>query len=369
MTSYNSSGDTLIALPGGGQVSVAFLASQGVPGYGALADGSYVIPSDATAVGFGGTRYAVAEYPDWFPAYQPQKPKPQSQQDEFDASGAASIKNILRQYGLDELVPSVDGWVRQGLSWPEIEVMLRDPSTPAGKVFDRYYPEVRIRAEKGLKPMSVAEIQAYRQTVAQVGKSLGLPEDFYSKDYASKLIEGDVSPSEFQDRANEYATLGLQELAADPVKQQELEAFERYYAVQLKPGEIAGMIFNTDLALPTLKKRINAVQLDAAAGRVGFGDLTRSEAERLAELGVSQQQAVQGFGSLTDTGEVFAPLPGEEATQTAIGRQEQLGAAFEGDSRARKRIETRQRQRASVFAGGGGFAADKAGFGGIGVAS
>lgn len=286
--------------------------------------------------------------------------------DEFNASGAASIKNILVQYGLDELVPLVDGWVRQGLSWAEIEVQLRDPSTAAGKVFDRLIPEVRLRREAGLTPMSVAQIIGYRQNAREVLRAAGLPEGFYdSPEDMRDLIVNDVSLQELQNRVREFEDFGAQ-IAAGAGG--ELDLFERAYGVKPTAAQLAALVLDPDKALPGLKRQFAAVRLDVSAGRAGFGDLSQGEAERLADVGVDPGQAVAGFGVLADSKELFGALPGQEGSEDTIGRSDQLGAVFAGDARSRGRIEAQARRRKAQFEGGGGFASDNSGFAGIGTA-
>lgn len=311
----------------------------------------------------------------WNSMYASMTGKKSSSSDDDDAQEAqrriasatkSSILNLLRMYGLDDLDRFVDRWVRDGLSEAEIEAQLYDPKSSAGKVVDSIYPELRKRAEKGLRFMSISQIQEHIQAVQQIGRQLGIPENYYSRAAITKQLgEDDVSAVEFKDRAEEYASLGLEELDRDPQKRQELEAFQRYYKVKLKPGEIAGMVFDTDLTLPTLRKRINAVRLDVAAGRASFGDLSLAEAERLSDVGVDANEAIQGFGQLAEGQELFGAL---DAGEDTISREEQLGAVFEGNAQAQRRIQQRARRRVSQFEGGGSFAGDREGFSGVGSA-
>lgn len=281
------------------------------------------------------------------------------------AAAKASIRHLLDQAGLGDLSPFIDQWVRDGLSPDEITAQLYDPKSKAGKVVDKIYPELRLRAEKGLRFMSIDQIQGHRQAIERTGRLLGLPEQFWNTEAQQKLIVDDVSPDEYNARGEEYASLGLEELDRDPVKRAELEAFERYYNVKLQPGEIAGLIFDTATSLPSLKKRINSVRLDVAAGRAKYGDLSKLEAERLSDVGVDANQAVQGFGQLADSRELFGAL---DAGEDEIGRADQLGAVFEGNSQARRRIDERARRRVAAFQQGGGFANTREGFSGLGEA-
>lgn len=284
----------------------------------------------------------------------------------FDARGAATIKSLLSSYGLGELVPQVDGWVRQGLSWAEIEVQLRDPSTAAGKVVDRLYPEIQLRTKAGKQPMSIQEIQGFRTDALKLMRAAGVPQGFYdTPSDMQKFIVGDVSLTELRDRINEFEQFGAQ-IAAGAGG--ELDLFQRHYGVQPTAIELAALVLDPDKALPGLKRQFGAVRLDVSAGRAGYGDLSGSEAERLADVGISQQQAVSGFGQLASSTQLFDALPGQGASEDTISRQDQLAAAFEGSSGAQQRIERQAAKRKAAFASGGSFSQDQSGFSGIGKA-
>lgn len=279
-------------------------------------------------------------------------------------SSGPNVSSLLRQFGLDELIPMVDTWVRQGMSWAEIEGQLLDASTPAGKVVDRLYPEIRLRREKNLTPVSIADIQGYRTNARELMRASGVPEGFFDDDADfTNFIVNDVGLIELRDRVQEFEMYGEQLSSANAG---ELEAFERMYGVRPTAFEVAALALNPDKALPAIQRQFRSVGLDVQAGRAGFGDLSRTEAERLADVGVSADQANQGFSTLAASRELFDPLPG--LAEDAIGRQEQLGAAFEGNANARRRIERRAQGRVARFQGGGGFASGREGFEGVGSA-
>lgn len=86
----------------------------------------------------------------------------------------------------------------------------------------------------------------------------------------------------------------------------------------------------------------------------------------MADLGISAQQAQQGFGSLVQGAQLFQSLPGMTSEGT-IGRETQLAAAFGGDALAQQEIERRRRERQAAFEGGGSFAASQQGVTGLGA--
>lgn len=292
--------------------------------------------------------------------------KPKSD-DDYDRELGATVAGILRQSGLDELVPLVDRWMVRGMSWPEIEAELMDYTTDAGKVVDRLYPEIRGRRENGKTPMSIAEIQAYRRDAEQLVAMKGLTDAFPNlRDEVREWLVEDKSLVEQKARLDliEDQVAGL--IANEPRVKADLEAWQRYYGTAPTVQDLVAVAINAD-ALPTVERRVRTVALDVAAGRAGYGDLSLDEANRLVNYDVDPSQADQQFANLAGMRELWSGLPGENAT--AITREEQLDAAFGGNEFARRRIARRQRERSLQGQSGGGFSTSQDGIAGIGSAS
>jgi hypothetical protein len=270
----------------------------------------------------------------------------------------ASIANTLRQYGLEDLIPLVDSWVRDGLSWSEIEAQLYDPSSQAGKIVDTKYPELRLRREAGRTPMSIAQIRDYRDQTRQLFRAAGLPEGFYDtpEDF-TKFIVNDVSLPELNDRINN----GFVRVANAPP--QVRDELQRLYGIDA--GHLAAFFLDETKALPLLQQRVATAEIGGASQMAGFGNLSVNEAESLAQRGVTQGQAQQQFGALASAQELFKPL---DAGENAITRQEQL-STFDNNAAAQKRIQDRARRRTAQFEGGGGFASSREGYAGLSTAS
>lgn len=272
---------------------------------------------------------------------------------------AANIRNILTQNGLEELAGYVDRWVRQGLTWPEIEVQLRDPKTEPGQVFDRLVPEVRLRREKGLTPMSVAEIVQYRQNARQTMRAAGLPEGFYdSNEDFSNFIVNDVSLPELEERITRGV---LRAMNAPPEVRQQLRDL---YGVT-EQG-LAAYMLDPARALPVIQRQVAAAEIGGASVRTGFGQLSTSEAEDIASLGVSGSESEEGFNALASSQELFTPINQAEDT---IGRGEQLSAAFRNNAAAQRRVQERAARRKAEFGGGGRLSTGREGIAGLSTAS
>jgi hypothetical protein len=211
--------------------------------------------------------------------------------------------------------------------------------------------------QKG-RAISEGEYISLERSYTQVLRAAGLPQGFYdAPDDFSRLIGGEVSVAELADRVQTYTRVALQ--APEEVRSE----LQRLYGIG--PGELTAYFIDPDKALPLLQKQAAAAEISGSAVRTGFGGLSRSEAETVAGSGTNAQQAEQGFGALVDARELFTSL---DAGEEGIGRGTQLGAVFGGNARAREEIEKRRARRKAQFAGGGGFAADKEGFSGLGSA-
>lgn len=277
-----------------------------------------------------------------------------------ERSARAIIMATLGEYGLESLAEWA--WNEFKAGSPIEQIMLEIRNRPE---YEARFPGLKPLRSKG-RAISEREYIGIERTITQVFQANGLPlEVFGTRDFIGRIIANETSPAEVADRVG-LLEADIGRFTADPGVQQELEAFERFYGVRPTFGDLAALALNTDEALPVLQRKFTAVRNERAAGRAGYGDLTRTEAERLADLGVNEQQATEGFGALAATREVFDILPGLEGSEERISREEQLGAAFEGNTLARQRIERKRRQRQAQFQGGGGFAGSQSGFGGLG---
>ena len=273
------------------------------------------------------------------------------------AARGAGIRSLLTQYGLQELAPMVDGWARDGLTWDEIEVQLRDPSTQPGQVFDRVYPEIRLRRDAGKAPVSVAQIQQFRTTARSLFRAAGLPEGFYDEpEDFHRFILNDVSPAELEERVMNGIVRAQN--ASPEVKDQ----LRRFYGID--EGGLAAYMLDPTRALPVIQRQIAAAEVGGSAVRTGFGELGKAEAEDLSTLDAGQLD--EGFSHLAANQELFHRLDrGEED----ISREDQLSGAFRNNANARRRIQNRAGRRVAAFEGGGGLASSRSGLSGLSTES
>lgn len=259
----------------------------------------------------------------------------------------AYIQTVLDQYGLGGL--SQWAWQEIVSGKSESQVLLDMQQTPE---FKAAFPEIQQRLDAGLPAISPADVINYRTQARQIMQAAGLPADFYDQpsDF-SPFIVGDMSLQELSDRVN------LAKTAAYEVPQTVRDHLANYYG--LDEGHLAAAFLDPTRAEPVLARQFAAAQAGGAAATTGFGDITRSQAENLADLGVTASQAQSGFSQLAHMRQLMNPLPGENTT--GISPDQQMQAEFGGNAAQQDRILAEQRRRLAPFAGGGSFAQGQSG--------
>jgi hypothetical protein len=172
----------------------------------------------------------------------------------------------------------------------------------------------------------------------------GLPAGFYdSADDTTKLIEGTVSPAEFQRRiAQGYNAVAN----ADP---EVLRQFSQLYGVS--QGQLAAYFIDPVRGETLIKQQADAAKIAARASESANLQLTRSFAEDLASRGVGDI-AAETFMKVGQLGELTTAMAGE----TALNAEQIVGSQAGTDTQAALELERRRRSRVAEFQGGGQFA-------------
>lgn len=273
-----------------------------------------------------------------------------------DKSAKAQLAATLKTYGLDaSLVDTLwDKWYL-GEGKDIDQVLLDLPSTPQFQTRFPKYAEIQ-KAHPGF---GVKDYMNYENAVKEQNQRYGLPDNFYSsgEDIANNLIRG-VSATEREDRVK----LGVAAAVQSPMENR--AELARMYGVDL--GHLSAYFIDPTRAEPELQKQVAAAAIGGAAVRSQFGLLNKDEAERIAQLGLSEQEIGKGFGDLYRQQELMTALPGQAGTESDISRQAALSAQFGGDAAAQQALANQQRKRQATFAGGGQYQGGQAGIGGLG---
>ena len=172
-----------------------------------------------------------------------------------------------------------------------------------------------------------------------------MPANFYdqAEDFQA-FIEGDVSPSELNERVQQ----GYRAVAdADPAVREQMRTL---YGVN--EGQLAAYFLDPKRTAPLLSRQAQAANIAARGFEQGGIQLSGAFAEDLARRGISEQQARAGFAEVGALGELRQTFAGE----TELSSEQLAGAAFGIDVAAQQELERKRRQRTGEFAGGGSFA-------------
>jgi hypothetical protein len=255
----------------------------------------------------------------------------------------AQLQVLLNRYGLGALEGNVRDAIARGITDGDaILFQLRDTED-----FKKRFAANAARAKARLPELDPATYigleEQYRETLR---RNLG-PEMFSAYDEPDdfrKLIEGDVSNAELQERINQGYRLVAE---ADPeVKRQ----MQRLYNVGEK--ELVGYFLDPAKGAPVLTRQAQAAQIAARANEQAGFELLSQTAEDLIARGYTPSQAQQVFQQVGELSGLYSEMTGEQM----LTQEQKVGAAFGYNIEAQQELERRKAQRIGEFAGGGSFA-------------
>ena len=252
---------------------------------------------------------------------------------------------LFKNYGLETLAPKIKDFVQQGYSADTVTLKLQE--TPE---YQQRFSGNAARLKAGLSVLSPAEYLATEEAYRQTMRTTGLPKGFYdSPDDFSKFIANDVSPAELKQRVD-LAALSVDN--ADPFYTKQLQ--DMY---GLSSGDMIAHVLDPERAMPFINKQVQAVQFGAAAARQGI-NVDLSTAEQFANMGVTKQQAEQGFQQVAELAPITDKLSGIYKEAPAYGQKEAITEAFGGTGSAdaaarRKRLAQMEQAQFSGSSGTG----------------
>lgn len=256
------------------------------------------------------------------------------QQSAFDL-----MADLLNQYGLGSLRGELQNIILGGIQDPaQIQLQLQD--TQAWK--QRFVGNEKLR-QAGLPVLSVAEYLSVERSYAQIMKNYGLPQGFYDDpaDFGD-FIGGSVSPNELQTRVQMHADLANRE---DPAIVQQLQS------MGLTKGDILAHFIDPSRALPLLQQKYQTALIGGAARRAGVTPTT-AYAQHLADIGISEQQATQGYAQIAEDlpgAELLGSIYNDEIAQSDLERE-----TFDGDGSVTRRKKRLASQERAAFQGSAG---------------
>lgn len=260
----------------------------------------------------------------------------------FSLADAASLAEFATQMIID------------GAGGTEIMQALRQH-----ELYKARFVGMQARVDAGYAPITEAQYVQLEGAYQRILHNAGVPQGFYDtrEDWA-QLIASDVSPHELSQRMEQGYVAALQ---ADPAVRR---ALSQFYGVQ--EGHLAAFFIDPDRAWSSIEHKLRSAQVAGAAGLTGFDPLSREQAEGVASLGVSEQQARAGFSQLQFEHQLMNPIVGENAAADTIDQDEQIAMQFAQDATVRRRLERQRERRLAAFQGGGGALANIEGHIGLG---
>lgn len=268
----------------------------------------------------------------------------------------AILQQTLAQYGftgqdLSDLTAFVKNELIAGTGSPQIQLDLENTAQ-----FARRFPAIIARRNAGLPPISPSDYVSLEQSYQELERGAGLTPGMFDAQHWDSLIANDVSPTEYATRINQGYIASIQ--APQDVK----DSLFNYYGVG--PGDLTSFWLDPAKSLPILQQRFAAAQIGGAATRTGFTGVAATQAERLAQLGITPDVAQTGFATLAKEAQLTGTLPGQ--AQTAMNPDDLLGAQFEGDAATQQELLRRQAEQKANFQGSTNFGTTATGVTGLG---
>ena len=260
---------------------------------------------------------------------------------EAGQSAWAYMQALLEQAGLGSLAATVQGLIQNGMTDPN-QLQLELQNTQEWKV--RFAGNERLKAA-GLPVLSVAEYLATERSYAQIMKNYGLPSGFYDdpSDFG-QFIGNSVSARELEQRVSAWSDLANRQ---DPAIKEQLRS------MGISDGDLTAYMMDPTRAQPLIQKTYQKALLGGAARRQG---LDAGNAGRLAELGITEREAMQGYGAIAEAMPAASRL--SDIYGENVGQGDLEDVVFEGDgnaTRKRKRLASRER---AAFQGSSGVGRD-----------
>jgi hypothetical protein len=253
----------------------------------------------------------------------------------------AYLQDLFAQYGIPELANKIVELKNQGLTDRVVAIELQ--KTPEFKA--RFIGNEN-RKKAGLPPLDPGTYISTETAYKKVMRDSQLPIGFYDQyDDFAKFIGGDVSPAELQERLN-IANQSIQN--ADPFF---TDSLRKLYGLQ--SGDMLAYVLDPERALPFITRQQKAAQFGAEAARQGLQVTTPMAETYSGQLGVTQQEARQGFEQvaqiLPEAQRLSAITPGSQP----VGFEETTSAIFGGAGSAeyKQKLQKLAQEEQSRFAG------------------
>ena len=225
----------------------------------------------------------------------------------LDANNAyTQLKRYLTDFKLDSLVEPLWNYMIDTGVQSDDQLWLWIQDRPE---FHTRFPAFKKLQEEGraISPVAYIELE---KNYAQIMRASNIPNQFFDNaDDFTDLIIGNVSPAEFQSRIEKgYKRVAE---AGSLVR----DAFKSYFGVE-GDAALAAFFIDPDRSAPALERAVQSAEIQAAALSAN-SSVNLSYASKLADMGVTYDQAMQGFQRLNAMKSLFSSSVGEAAVDSS----------------------------------------------------
>jgi hypothetical protein len=245
-----------------------------------------------------------------------------------------TVTSELTRLGLSSLIGPLKTLFESGISEGE-SLRLALSQTPEYQT--RFSANAK-RIAAGLSALSPAEYVQLEDQYQNVMRNYGLPASYYAKDATGKqigfdeLLGGDVSATELEER---LITAQDRVLKSNP---EVLNALKTFYP-GIGNGDILAYSLDPKNALKDIQRKVAAAEIGGAALAQGLAT-SATGAEELAKLGVTKDQAQQGFinvAQMAPRGGVLSEIYNEAPYNQATATAEVFGTAGAAEAAQKRR--------------------------------
>lgn len=277
--------------------------------------------------------------------FKPPKAKPTLT--DAQQSADAYVKQYLTAWGLndDALVNQLWHNAKMGQGRDQLLADLR-----GSQAYKVRFSGMAALAAKG-EAISEHDYMGVEASLASQMQGYGMSQ-YATHDFLGKVIGASVSPSEFATRLQD-----VQDIVNNvPAK----DYFRSEFGIST--GDLMAYWLNPAEAEPVIHQKVQAAKIGAAAGSAGVGILDPATALHLAGLGITQDQAVSGFGKIGQNSELEQDLG---HGTSAVSLQDMIGATFQNNAEDQKKMDMASGSRVAAFQNGGSFAGTTRGESGL----
>lgn len=258
----------------------------------------------------------------------------------------ALLKDIFSQYGLEDLAPTIEGYMKDDIGVNQATLLLKQ--TPA---YQTRFAGNQMRLKSGLNVLSEAEYLALENSYSETLKAYGQA-GYFGVDRAARqaklaaAIGADISAVEFKDR---ISTVVDRVTNADPAVKSTLRSF-----YNITDEDLVGYFLNPKENLPRLKEKVTSAEIGTSAMAQGLSSNVAS-AEELAKYGVDLETARKGYATIADilpTASKLGDIYKEEGIKYTQATAEE--ETFKGLASAQRKRQRLAEKEVASFSGQSG---------------